>query len=129
MNTPRNLFLVTVGTESLHAPRAYLASADASPLKGSELVAEAAHLNASEPAGTTCCHSHDHCDANMTMARAFGRCGYETCCSIPESGEGVDQRQTDSADLWNTAWDMAKAHDFDAARIDAAAGSPASIAA
>lgn len=53
-------------------------------------------LNAAET-DPLICHSHDFCDSNMSMGRAFERiCGRES-----DAGNQAD------ADLWNAAWNRA----------------------
>lgn len=52
--------------------------------------------NATEP-NATVCHSHDFCDANMTMAAAFAEITGRD--PLTESG--------DDAALWNAAWEHA----------------------
>lgn len=47
------------------------------------------------------CHSHDFCDANMTMARAMERCGIN-----PEV------ENEDVVRLWNAAWELAVKDEF-----------------
>lgn len=50
------------------------------------------------------CHSHDHCDANMAMDRAFRDCGL---AALLDS----DQMSEDTCRLWSTAWrDAFKRH-------------------
>lgn len=65
---------------------------------------EVCHRNKCEPAGSSVCHSHDYCDANVLMGEAweemFGR-------PFP-MGEVTDE----DAALWNDAWAIAKAADF-----------------
>lgn len=49
-----------------------------------------------------CCASHDYCDANMTMFEAFTAIvGFE-----------IDLQSDNHLNLWNEAWDLAKANDF-----------------
>lgn len=87
---------------------------------GADGVREAVRLNAAYPSRTVC-HSHAYCDANMTMARAFAIVGFETAGGVPERIADYEERHEASCELWGTAWDMAKACDFDAARIAASA--------
>lgn len=51
------------------------------------------------------CHSHDFCDANMAMDQALKNLGAE---AFPAEGGMSDE----VVDLWNEAWDIAKANDF-----------------
>lgn len=64
-------------------------------------MAEVVRLNDTE-ANKSVCHTHDFCDANMVMAEAFRNCG------LPDAVTTND----DSTDLWNAAWDQAKADRF-----------------
>jgi Tfp pilus assembly protein PilV len=82
---------------------------------GAEGVARAVRLNAT-PEYAGCCASHDFCDANGVMAEAFAACGVKTFvdCS-PEESEGPEYAA--AVDLWNRAWDAAKAAGFDASKI------------
>ena len=48
------------------------------------------------------CHSHDYCDANMTMDAAMASVGI---VALPE---GEDDLPDAVAGLWNAAWDHAK---------------------
>lgn len=56
-----------------------------------------------------CCASHDYCDANMTMDDAFrivmGR------SAVPNLLDESPEADAD-LNLWNHAWNMAKANDF-----------------
>jgi hypothetical protein len=56
------------------------------------------------------CHTHDFCDANILMERAFAKCGISP---FNAAGELDDDR----AQLWNEAWDAAKASRFNEAMI------------
>jgi hypothetical protein len=58
-------------------------------------MASVIELNRAETSRSIC-HSHDFCDANMTMARAFRLLGEDT---------------SDNA-LWDAAWDAAKEAEF-----------------
>lgn len=69
--------------------------------------------------GTTyegCCATGNHCDSNMAMDEAFhvvlGR-GFTHSCDDEgnETPELLAKHEADS-ELWNTAWDMAKANRF-----------------
>jgi hypothetical protein len=53
-------------------------------------------LNAREP-NPNVCHSHDHIDANMTMAEAWEEV----------FGRKPDPADEDEADTWNKAWKIA----------------------
>lgn len=48
------------------------------------------------------CHSHDYCDANMTMDAAMASVGV---VALPEDEDGMSDAVVD---LWNAAWDHAK---------------------
>lgn len=50
--------------------------------------------------GSTCCASHDWCDANMAMDEAVSRFGVASLPNLGD-GEGMSQEMTD---LWNAAW-------------------------
>lgn len=62
------------------------------------------------------CHSHDFCDANMAMLEAgvtvFGR-------EIVDL-EGGPLGDHAGVELWNEAWSIAKAADFDPSKIEGA---------
>lgn len=49
------------------------------------------------------CHSHDFCDANMFLYDVFKKYGMD-----PVAKGGMDKW----ADLWNNAWNLAKARGF-----------------
>ena len=49
------------------------------------------------------CHSHDFCDANMVLYDVFMKHGMD-----PADEGGPDLW----GDLWNCAWDLAKAREF-----------------
>ena len=53
-----------------------------------------------------CCASHDFCDANMVMAEAFER----VMKRAPNPASDAD------AALWNDAWDIAKANNFEVSK-------------
>lgn len=57
--------------------------------------------NAAQPEGSSCCCSHDWCDANMAMDEAMRNLGIN-----PLGGRGghMSQRVTD---LWNASWTAA----------------------
>jgi hypothetical protein len=61
------------------------------------------------------CHSHDFCDANMAMAEAFSNLGLKTAADLSEGGENPEWDA--SVSLWNEAWGIAKAAQFDASKI------------
>lgn len=63
--------------------------------------------NAAEAEDSNICHSHDFCDANMTMLVAFEK----------TVGRDIDLESNVHTNLWNTAWTLAKASGFDAERI------------
>jgi hypothetical protein len=65
-------------------------------------MAQVLALNKQE-AGTNVCHSHDFCDANMAMLKAF-----------EDLGGDLDLEDQDQVKLWNAAWDIAKASGFGA---------------
>lgn len=62
------------------------------------------------------CHSHDYCDANMAMDEAFttvvGR-NVIMPSDVEENGASDAQHVADFT-LWNEAWNIAKAAEFDA---------------
>ena len=49
------------------------------------------------------CHSHDFCDANMFLYDVFKKYGMD-----PAAEGGMKK----CADLWNSAWNLAKANNF-----------------
>jgi hypothetical protein len=57
--------------------------------------------NAAE-ANNGVCHTHDFMDANMPMSDAF----------VALTGHEVDGNDDADVDLWNAAWDIAKAAKF-----------------
>lgn len=59
------------------------------------------------------CHSHDFCDANMAMDEAFNNLGLE---SLPSEEEHPEESAKAIA-LWNEAWAIAQAAQFDASKI------------
>lgn len=77
-------------------------------------IAEVLRLNAEEP-DSTLCHSHDFIDANMTMLDALVAAGY-TERQVMDSIHADDDTITR---IWNLAWDIAKAHDFDRNKMEA----------
>lgn len=54
------------------------------------------HVQESE----TICHSHDFCDANMVMAKAFKQV----------TGKKYNLKSGDDGQLWNDAWTIATDH-------------------
>jgi len=62
----------------------------------------------------SCCHSHDFCDANMTMAEAFetlvGR--FPTMPGDVEDNPSLASQEEYDLNLWNKAWGMAKENHF-----------------
>ena len=48
------------------------------------------------------CHSHDFCDANMTMDAALESLGVQ---ALPDTDEGMSD---EVSALWNASWDKAK---------------------
>lgn len=64
--------------------------------------------NATEPAESGVCHSHDYCDANMNMLEAFADLG------LPNPSEFVstDDQYDAAISLWNDAWDIANRKQF-----------------
>jgi hypothetical protein len=74
-------------------------------------LAEALRRNAS-PEYAGCCATHDFCDANMAMQEAFIAAG------LPDPGlfHGVHDCGLSTDDLWDAAWDAAKAANFAARR-------------
>lgn len=77
---------------------------------GAKKVAKVVALNA-EQDNPNICHSHDFCDANMTMDAAFTK----------TVGREIDLQSDDDMALWNDAWTLAKANGFDADKIRNAA--------
>ena len=69
--------------------------------------------NVNAPEGICC--SGDHCDSNVVMQAAFHSHGILTCVDFDSSDEviiGADRcsaLRTEANDLWNEAWDIAKA--------------------
>jgi hypothetical protein len=63
---------------------------------GPKGVSESVRLNRAEESPSVC-HTHDFCDANMVMDAAMRAC----------------KADADDTDLWNSAWSMAKAAEFD----------------
>lgn len=54
------------------------------------------------------CASHDFCDANMAMLEAWRRC---------TGSDEIDANDQAQAAAWNEAWKLAKAAEFDPARL------------
>ena len=52
------------------------------------------------------CHSHDFCDANVVMTRAFHICGFCTPADISEPD--LEKAKGRATELWNSAWEEAK---------------------
>lgn len=67
---------------------------------GADKVREAIWLNRREPCPDVC-HSHDFCDANMVMSKAF----------LEVVGKDVPESDEESR-AWNEAWDLAKSRGF-----------------
>lgn len=65
-------------------------------------------------ANPECCATHDYCDANMAMDEAFKA----------SFGRPMDLGRDEDKDLWNRAWNVAKAVEFDAMRIKDTPPSP-----
>jgi hypothetical protein len=63
---------------------------------------ECVDRNKAEPVDSDVCHSHDYCDANMVMFEAF----QSTFGREPDTDNGPD------LELWNDAWEIAKAASF-----------------
>jgi hypothetical protein len=60
------------------------------------------------------CHTQDFCDANMAMQSAFED------VQIPapvEMEDGTDEHEA-TCDLWNEAWKLAKAAEFNAEKLN-----------
>lgn len=76
-------------------------------------LSEAIHRNRRET-DKGVCHTHDFCDANMTMDAAFK-------AAMGRAIELGEETETSRADhlLWGEAWNIAKVAEFDAARITA----------
>lgn len=65
--------------------------------------------NKGEPERSPICHSHDFCDANMSMHDAF----VATFGRNPLDTPSADNIMSDADEqLWNDAWAIAKAADF-----------------
>lgn len=62
------------------------------------------------------CHSHDFCDANVVMDDVCTALGVVVAYPADEPDEKLIQTQ---CDLWNEAWGLAKAAQFDADKVDA----------
>ena len=83
-----------------------------------EQVVEVDALNATEPDEwkDKICHSHDFCDANMSMLEAWGRVVNTVDGEHLEDGDDgyidMDCDKRDIAVLVNRAWAMAKARGF-----------------
>jgi len=67
-----------------------------------EQMAEVVRRNRAEPSPSIC-HSHDYCDANMVLYAVFMKYGMN-----PVEEGGMDRWD----DLWDHAWNMAKASEF-----------------
>lgn len=67
-----------------------------------EEITLAAMKNANQP-DTRICHTHDYCDANMAMHAAFMRYNIDPA----EEGEWKN-----CAELWHSAWELAKSSNF-----------------
>lgn len=67
-----------------------------------EQMAEVLRLNLAE-ISLGICHSHDFCDANMFLHEVFMKYGMN-----PVEEGGMDRW----GDLWDRAWNMAKASEF-----------------
>jgi len=61
------------------------------------------------------CHSHDFCDANMSMHAALEECGFDVSALFSECDEKDEEGPI--YDLWNRAWDLAKKAQFDVKRV------------
>jgi hypothetical protein len=81
---------------------------------GAAKVRLAAHLN-SKQSHPDVCHSHDFCDANMTMDDAFETLGFATFADSEDSETLTEQICT----VWNAAWSIAKSAEFDLSKLDA----------
>lgn len=69
-------------------------------------VADVVRRNAAET-DPGVCHSHDFCDANVVMDRAYKRV----------LGDSYLNFGPKEQDLWDAAWDKAKAAGFDPAKV------------
>ena len=74
-------------------------------------IAEAVALNRAEHLGI--CHTADYCDANLAMSEAFARSGLPEFAVV--DGDLTDAQRRIATGLWNAAWDLAKASQFDPA--------------
>ena len=74
---------------------------------GPQKLARAVEINRANR-GEKWCASHNYCDANMVMLPTIAE-----VLGVTEDSF-IDHVADDEAlcDLWNTAWDMAKANDF-----------------
>ena len=77
---------------------------------GPENVAVVAVRNA-QPGRGRYCASHDFCDANMVMAKAFGETFARDALTTTESGASELEVEADVA-MWNNAWDLARVAGF-----------------
>lgn len=59
--------------------------------------------NAKKAGYENCCASHDFCDANMPMAEAFEEV----------LGREIDMNSNNDTAIWNKAWELAKAVQFE----------------
>jgi hypothetical protein len=58
--------------------------------------------NRAEPDSLHVCHSHDFCDANVSMLQAF----------VKTFRRDSDHGSDEDVALWNRAWGLAKSNDF-----------------
>lgn len=90
---------------------------------GEDCVADVVAKNA-QPGRCDDCATHDYCDANEAMARAFevtfGRPPL-TSADVEDAGESESVLEADT-NLWNSAWDLAKRGEFLEQKIQALAG-------
>jgi hypothetical protein len=84
--------------------------------------AEMADVNAKNAAeyNPIICHSHDYCDANMAMDEAFSRAFGYSPLDDAHRDPADDGMTAENVDLINSAWDIAKALEFNADKIAAA---------
>jgi hypothetical protein len=75
------------------------------PEQMAQVIARNAHYR--ECGEKDICASHEFCDANVTMDDAFKMLGLTVIDSVSGEISGI------ANELWNAAWDIAKASDFD----------------
>ena len=68
---------------------------------------------------STACASHDFCDANMAMLEAFGAAFTREplFLAAPSSDDASNAASEADTQLWNAAWNLARAAGFDGDKI------------